>query len=274
MSVMDELTNVVSAARDLLDTVSGKMQQIDNKVDQATESVPDVLRDKARQILYVDAVDGDNGNSGAAFSPLKDWSGVKSRLIPQFETVVSFRGGQTHVISGRGDNYSGFIDIRGWEDETLGIPTLRMAFDAEREGKRDGSLIKLSNAIARIRSVRIEAHYESPEELHESSGFFGRYPGISTVILDRCEVSLKNAPFSHQYPGYATTDFTMRDTLVTKESTSNALGVMVANTSEQGEYVTIRLDMFGGSFTNTNLEEQFRFKNDYSNVLSNLNLGA
>lgn len=274
MSLEQTIADLVAASNNLTGTINTKMNEIDQKVDQATESVPGVMRDKARQIFYVDGVDGDNGNSGTSISPLKDWEGVKDRLIPQFETVVRFRGGQTHIISGAGPNYSGFVDVSSWGYETLGVPTLKMAYDDVRDGKRDGAFLKLSNAVARLTQVRLESQYEGSETLHEAAAFFGRYPGNSTVILDACQVSLKNVPLSHQYPGYATTDFTLRNTSITKETGSDALGVMVANTSGGGEYATTRLDILNVSFTGTDLEEQFRAKVDYSNILSNLDLGA
>lgn len=274
MSLESQITALVSAANKLTSEVAAKMKGIDKKVDEATASVPGVMRDKARQTFYVDAIVGDNNNSGSGAAPLKNWEGVKSRLMPQFETAVRFRGGQTHIISGYGPNYSGFADVTAWDDETLGLPTVKMAYDDIRDGKPSGSFLNLSNAAVRMTRIRLESEYEGSESLHEPTAFFGRYPGNSTVILDACEVSLKNAPLAHQFPGYATMDFTLRNTSIIKHEDSDGRAVMVEDSSADKTYVTIRLDLHNVSFVGTTLEEQFGAKADYSNILSNLSLGA
>ncbi|MGQ7242817.1 hypothetical protein ACUN9V_05070 [Salinicola sp. V024] len=99
MSVMDEMKNVVTVGRELLSTVSGKMREIDDKVDEATASVPNTLRNMLDIQTFVDGISGDDKNSGELSSaPKKTLASALERGVSGCTHKIFLGEGQTYVV--------------------------------------------------------------------------------------------------------------------------------------------------------------------------------
>lgn len=71
MSLESEVAALVGASNKLTASVDGKMKEIDKKVDEATASVPAVVRALSEQTFYVDRISGNDDNDGSESHPLK-----------------------------------------------------------------------------------------------------------------------------------------------------------------------------------------------------------
>ena len=71
MSLEQTIADLVVASNNLTGAVNSKMNEIDQKVDEATASVPDAVRKLSSQSFFVDQVSGDDANDGSASSPIK-----------------------------------------------------------------------------------------------------------------------------------------------------------------------------------------------------------
>lgn len=100
MSVMDELKNVVTTGRELLSTVSGKMKEIDQKVEQATAAVGKQIRSDMNSIIYVNADSGDDKNAGNNRSDAKKT--IHSAIIstpPNSSVEIRLIGANSHELN-------------------------------------------------------------------------------------------------------------------------------------------------------------------------------
>lgn len=79
MSLMDEMKNVVTIGRELFTTVSGKMKEIDTKVDNAVLGVPDEIKRQMGRRFYLNQSTGNDSNDGK----------VASRPVKSFEKIAS-----------------------------------------------------------------------------------------------------------------------------------------------------------------------------------------
>lgn len=273
MSVMDELKNVVTTGRELLATVSGKMKEIDKKVDEATASVPSKIRSLSEQKFFIDAVNGDDANIGNQSKPFKTTKPLESMLIPSFSTSVYFRKGQTHDISGGGFNVTGYVRFANYG--TGERPVLNMLNDKyfDDDGSLGGSLVRGNSATIRFQEVNLRNVYEKPNgrPLRYSSGIVGLGNGSNILILDGCDIELKNAPFCLSYSGYATSSHVMRSVNITKLEDSDGKGRYISTTGG----TTSRVD--ANDFTvsaNTSLKEQLSINNKGTNILTNIDISA
>lgn len=99
MSVMNELKNVVTTGRELLSTVNGKMQQIDQKVDEAVRAIPHLGR-----TYYIDAVNGSDNNVGTEGAPMATIRAALMRSGDIPFVTIRLHTGQVHELRGRDDS--------------------------------------------------------------------------------------------------------------------------------------------------------------------------
>lgn len=80
MSLESQIADLVSAANSLTSTVAGKMSEIDQKVNEAVETIPNEIISVMGATYYVDQDNGSDSASGASESdPLKSFSEVGGR---------------------------------------------------------------------------------------------------------------------------------------------------------------------------------------------------
>lgn len=281
MSLEQQVAALVDAANNLTGSVNGKMTQIDQKVDQATASVPDTIRTKSSQNFYIDAVSGDDSNTGIrGEEAVKTWyGGVIPKIIGAFTTRVYFAAGQTHIIEGSpGTAVTGFIEILSFGDTALGRPRIVQKYSPgnSQDGvstAATGHMFVLRSGTCRINGCDLEADNDTGYEIRDGHGLIGRGPGSSTLALDHCFVYLNNAPLARTYAGNASISLIVRNTRVTMEPTSDEYGRLVhSGGSDNGH--TIRLDADGLTFVNSDIRTQLGIKADNSNVLTNLSIPA
>ncbi len=92
MSLEQQVTALVEASNNLTNTVNNKIGEIDQKVDDATSSVPDKIREEMSKRVYVNAVNGSDSNQGTQSSPFKT-------LQHAFNVIATAGYGSIDVLS-------------------------------------------------------------------------------------------------------------------------------------------------------------------------------
>ncbi len=97
-----EIGQLIDSVNNLTQTVAGKVEEIDNKVEEATGAVPDTIKEHMNVTVYVDAVSGHDGNTGKSQSAALKTIAAAIESAPSNSVVsVVLKDGQTHVVSER-----------------------------------------------------------------------------------------------------------------------------------------------------------------------------
>lgn len=133
MSLENQIANLVGAANNLTSEVAGKMRQIDNKVDAATQSVPDVIHKLAVSTFTVNYENGvdDVDRPGNGPSPYKTILFAVQQALPGSRVVVHLRGEADHIcevpadLSHHNSFHNRLVEIIGdHEKEMSGNPSV------------------------------------------------------------------------------------------------------------------------------------------------------
>lgn len=130
MSVMDELKNVVTTGRELLATVSGKMKEIDKKVDQTANDIGKVLTANRVVTYYVDAENGSDSNVGTQSSPLKTLPRAMSQA-PSGSALTIYLAPGKYVTTSGFTCYAAQISISAAEQHGEGPTGMSDEWNAE-----------------------------------------------------------------------------------------------------------------------------------------------
>ena len=118
MSLMDEMKNVVNNGRELLSTVSGKMKEIDEKIDGAVNDITATITANNVINYYIDAENGDDANTGTSNSPFKTLMRAISVSPSGSNVTINLKRSQRHICNGNTRCYAGVVYIQGWGRNT------------------------------------------------------------------------------------------------------------------------------------------------------------
>lgn len=198
MSLESQITALVSAANKLTAEVANKMKGIDNKVDQATQAVPDAVRSLASQRFVVDQERGDDNNNGSQSSPLKSFDEAIKRtpvsnvclitLVGNYHSDASIPYGCDLYITGLEVGSSNPRDI---PKITFGTWVTRVQ-STGKDYLRVGGFVPETNNIIAFRDVKIVMPDDSidPTALKNSFSSVIRHrlaeatASISIVLID------------------------------------------------------------------------------------------
>lgn len=272
MSLEQTIADLVAASNNLTGTINSKVEEIDQKVDQAVGSVPSAVSNMAFRSYYIDAANGDNANDGSKGSPWKSTEPLFDVIVPQFATSLNFMGGQTHTLDGIGYGFSGYLEIKGWNWKELGKPTLKLS-SVSYNPETDSDLVYFINPRSMalyIDSVIVDLR-SGYTNVDGASGFFRLGQGNVDVLSSNVDYFLGDTPFVHGYPGWCRADFNMRTGTI--DATDSSPGVFLYDPKDTGDAAsTSRVELQGMTFVSTTPGDQFGVLPDHSNVLSNVDL--
>ncbi|MFI3276551.1 hypothetical protein [Vibrio sp.] len=99
---MSDFQPLVESNRRLTEVVETKIEEIDKKVDEATSAVPDTIKEHMNVTVFVDAVSGNDGNTGKTHnSALRTIKAAIESASPNSVVSVILKDGQTHLVSER-----------------------------------------------------------------------------------------------------------------------------------------------------------------------------
>ena len=277
MSLENQIANLVGAANNLTSEVAGKMRQIDNKVDAATQAVPNTIREYSEQRFYIDAIDGDDSNDGSPGAPLKTIAAVRLRTINGSRVTIFPRSGQTHYVKGYGVSMNtGMIRISGtWEKDTNGgqVPSIVWSpeYDVERNEYR-GFLASIETGSIMFSHLNIMGEFDaSLGNLNSVASLFGYANSYYAGIIYECSINLKNVPVFSVYSGYCGRSIHISKASFDVLQNENGKAKLIKNNNSSHQAVT--LDVYAVELKNGLTWDAFlEYYADKRNILTNLDL--
>ncbi|MDW3103792.1 hypothetical protein R8N46_20735 [Vibrio sp. 1874] len=108
---MSDFQPLIESNRRLTETVEKKIGEIDQKVEQTANEIAQTITSNNIVEYFVDAVNGDDGNTGASSSPFRTVRRALSLCPTGSKARVVLERSQRHVLD-RGVNvYAAFVDI-------------------------------------------------------------------------------------------------------------------------------------------------------------------
>lgn len=114
MSLEQQIAGLVQASNNLTGAVSGKMAEIDHKVDTAISEITETITKNNVVQFYVDAENGNDANSGASSSPLRTFNEAVRRCPTGSTATVILKRYQRHVFDGNVICYALALSIMAW----------------------------------------------------------------------------------------------------------------------------------------------------------------
>ncbi|QKS26575.1 hypothetical protein [Vreelandella titanicae] len=215
MSLESQITALVSAASKLTSEVANKMSGIDQKVDQATEAVPEAVAKLSDRIICVDAVNGSDANSGDDFNSAKRTiPGALNDLPAKINIELRLAASQTHVLDAVAQMKGSSILARSYyTTSSMGI-ALRSGDDADRATIVQSG-ISISDGATRAANFRpgfggvfwcVQLNFETATLTSDSDGTrvepwqCGLFPSISSTFVflsQNIGIKINSTPFSH-----------------------------------------------------------------------------
>ncbi|WP_210447829.1 hypothetical protein [Vibrio crassostreae] len=271
--ITQEIGELIDSVNELTGTVAGKMAEIDQKVDDATASVPSAIKSLADQTFYIDAISGSDSNSGGLNSPFKTIYRVQEELVNGSRIRIYLRTGQVHNIVGYGLTLqTGLIEFSFWGDYT-GFddrPTIRLTLiNNSTDGTQVGHGATVRSGTVLLRGCNVECVHDSSKTISNQAGFIGYANSAMSVIFYNARMRLSNMPFIAAYSGYSGRDLYMSSALIEVVEDLNNNSKLISN--RNSSYHTFKLDVYsvtlGSGVTWDNLIDYY---DDKRNVLTNI----
>lgn len=233
MSLESQISALVSAANKLTSEVAAKMQGIDQKVDKATQAVPEAIQTAAYTRFYVDSVNGNDGDDGSTLARAKKTIASAVRAVPDgFIARIDLSPGEYLLdqnvnvagkvisINGRSQSKEDFV-IRGmpyFDENTSGVTyTYSTGFNMGLRGVLVAVGVTLKTAyVQNASSPQMRAYTGSLISTASSQGI---------VLLQHTNIEVNHGPFMHQHASgsFGTCDLRMREVSVAKGNVSGSL---------------------------------------------------
>ena len=200
MSLESQIANLVDAANNLTGEVAGKMRQIDNKVDAATQAVPNAIRKLSEQTVCVDAVEGDDSNDGLISSPVKTIGEAIKRHVSGSYTIILLKEGQTHASVGGGFSTSvssGVIEFKRWGNTSgIGNPIAKSTTEYnEGYNANRGRFITMRSGCLIFNQIDVESvDIDNGKPLFNLDGFIYTYLSNVSVFFIGSTIRLVDRP--------------------------------------------------------------------------------
>lgn len=218
MSLETTIASLVSAANDLTAAVTGKMAQIDQKVAQATSSVPAVVRAEVVKSLYVDASNGLDTNVGTSAAPLKTIKAALDRTISGGVSTIFLRRGQIYEVGGPTNNVVGGKSISflpyGAEAARPIIRGIITSWAGDDAVQVCSAFMGGTRFSLRFSDIRIETGLDGGKTLYGPSfgGLISRAGGDSEsanfeIYFHKCDIQIQDVPLFTTYYGFMSLSF-------------------------------------------------------------------
>ncbi|HGK6498957.1 TPA: hypothetical protein ACJ5BH_005717 [Pseudomonas aeruginosa] len=228
MSLEAQIAGLVTAANNLTNSVNGKMAAIDQKVQAATGAVPAEINKRMSMTLYVDAIAGNDSNSGESWVLAKKTLPWAVAAVPRGSQVsIYLRAGQNHVVSGEVDcgkkavliYGEGFVyNDRSTYVELSSVPTVSADDNMFAGNFKIGAQGFVALQGIKISTAKFTAAHVGKSNLIYRTSFFSSASAQGTMKLEHCQVDLYNAALTYQHSGgtIGVIDILLRNVLVNK----------------------------------------------------------
>ncbi len=123
--LLGEVSNAVSASKEqtiasqaLAQDVAGKMGEIDDRINNAVNEITEAIITNNLVKYYIDAIDGDDSNSGSSASPLQTIKRGLTICPPGSTANIYLKRSQRHLISSNIQCYALSLSVIPWGGNT------------------------------------------------------------------------------------------------------------------------------------------------------------
>lgn len=277
MSLESQVAALVSAASNLTSQVAGKMKEIDQKVDEATKSVPKTIRGLSQQTFYIDALTGDDANDGTTSAPLKTIMGAQGKAVNGGHINLWFKENQTHVVEGFGFAMeAGLITLGKWGDRLNSASHPVLVFRPTYLSSSNtyfGFFVRLSSGTIITGHCKIQTDFDaSLGTLDHGAGFFGYTNGDVSILLHLSDMSLRNAPILAVYSGYVSRDISISNSSIEVIENTTGMAKLLYNRSS-GTFHAFKLNVYTVTLVNgLTWADLIDYYADKRNILTNVAL--
>jgi len=273
MALETTIAGLIDACRGLTDMVSQKMAGIDQKVDAATQSVPNIIRDLSEQFFYIDSLNGDDTNEGTSINaPLKTINGANGKAVNGARIRFYFKENQTHVVEGIGFSLQvGSIQLLKWgENANTDSHPVLLFRPGLYNGSYFGYFVRLLNGTILAEYCVVKTEFDPAiGTLNNQSGFFGYTTSDVTVLMYRVYVSLKNVSAIPTHAGYSGRNIYIASSSV--EVIENTTGMAKLLYNRAASYQAFTLDVNSVALLNgLTWADLVDYYPDKRNILTNL----
>lgn len=210
MSLENQVKEHVAAANKLTNIISGKIKEIDQKVDVATRAVEQKIRSDMDTVVYVDSENGNDNNSGLteALAKKRVFSAIVS-TPPNSSVEVRLIKGADHVLNERTFLKGRKVIIRSHRSNYADpgtFATLKQGLFTQDNTFMGGQLIPGYGGFIRFDSLFVETatvpslEYETGKTINNyRSSFVSAIDGFGNVIVKDAKVKINNVAFMHQH---------------------------------------------------------------------------
>lgn len=233
MSLENQIANLVGAANNLTSEVAGKMRQIDNKVDAATQAVPEAIKSATYTRLFVNGTTGSDANDGLHSSrPKKSIENAVKAVPDGFIGRIDLSPGEYRLedsinISGKVISIHG--DSQNKSDYVLkAIPFYDENVSGDGWTYSAGFKMGLRGILVVV-GVTLKTAYVEDETRPRMQAYSGSMVDTSgsngAVLLQHSRIEINHGPFMHQHASgsFGTCDLRMREVSVFLGDVSGSL---------------------------------------------------
>lgn len=257
MSLETQITALVNAANNLTSEVANKMSGIDQKVDKATTAVDEFLKSSTSRQLYVDAINGDDGNSGVSWANAKRTiSGACAAVPDSFLGVIRLSRGE-HLLDRDASIAGKVITLIGSTSEKADYVIRGMPYQGESSS---GATFTYSTSFAMgLRGYLVAAGVtfktlfvadgSSPAMRAYSGSLVSSQSAHGMVLLQHSIIEVNHGPFMHQHDGgsFGTCDLRMRAVTTTKGDVSGSTYTGLRYLVDQNGEEAVPYELYGTS---------------------------
>lgn len=270
-----ETAALIESVNDLTNTVAGKVQEIDTKVDEATSSVPNVIRTLGKQTFYIDAAEGDDSNDGTRHSPLASALEASNRAVPTAEVILYFRGEQDHIVE---FNASCFLQVSSYL-HAVGDLTTYARLHAVGKLASGSTTQKMYRAFSDTRDIFFSSvviycddyHFSEDDTLtvHDSYSAFVFGNGAKKLFFHSSKILLNSHSLTSNWAGYSQRDISMNGTEISRPEGVSWKVLRDRN----GSISTLRLACHSVTLpVDVSWSDLIPVNSDASNILTNLTI--
>ena len=225
MSLESQVAALVSAASNLTSQVAGKMSQIDQKVDKATQAVPEAVNSLATRTIYVDVINGDNNNIGSSDSPKRTLRGALNDQPDLGTVIVNLKSPGNYQLDGDVSIGNKNVFIVGSATNKAGYVISPVAY-LDPDGSAIWSTqfvlgftgsVRISGAT--LKTLTLDASYSGGYTSSFRTSMFTTIGANAIISLQHIDLEINHGPMTHQHSegSFGKADIQFRSVAVQKK---------------------------------------------------------